>query len=59
MVKTDCFAYAKLEDGREVCRALNALYCKEEECKFYKEKHKACKECEYADCKGCAGTYCL
>lgn len=57
MVKTDCFAYVKREDGAEMCAALNAMYCKKEECVFYKNKEKACKECAYKDCKGCAGAY--
>lgn len=58
-VKTDCFAYRIRVDSvgrlRDCCEALNALYCKVEECKFYKEAERACKECNYIDCKGCAG----
>lgn len=52
MVKTDCFAYEEtIHVG--MCRALNALYCKKEECKFYKTVEQACKECTYTDCKNC------
>ena len=34
-VKTDCFAY---DDYVCKCRALKELYCKKEECKFYKPR---------------------
>lgn len=32
-VKKDCFGYDK---KRNKCKALNSLYCQNEECKFYK-----------------------
>lgn len=35
--KTDCFAYRKKGEA-EACSALNALYCKHEDCKFYKKR---------------------
>lgn len=37
-VKKDCFAYQGMcsEKQKECCKALNALYCKKEVCKFYK-----------------------
>lgn len=57
MIKTDCFAYERRENPNrtvvELCKALTALYCKQEECPFYKTAEQACKECQYADCKGC------
>lgn len=34
-VKKDCFAYNQMMNG---CTALKRLYCKEENCKFYKTK---------------------
>ncbi len=37
--KVSCFAYSD-KNGHEGCRALTKLYCKEEDCKFYKPKHK-------------------
>lgn len=36
-VNEDCFAYDK---DKKVCKALDCLYCKKEECKFYKKKVK-------------------
>ena len=48
--KQDCFAYSKISDV-ESCRALNELYCKKEECRFYKVK-KSKKE---ATCNGTCG----
>lgn len=61
MVMTDCFAYARFGDSEnvrfEMCKALDALYCRVEECKFYKNKEQACRECLYDDCKGCAGKH--
>lgn len=36
-VKTDCFAYCKHTND---CKALNYLYCKATECKFYKTKEQ-------------------
>ena len=56
-VKTDCFAYEKRESAngktKELCKAMNALYCETGECKFYKNTKQACAECVYKDCKGC------
>lgn len=60
-VKTDCFAYEKRKnpDGgcAELCKALTAMYCKNEPCKFYKTAEQACKECTYSDCKGCPNPF--
>jgi hypothetical protein len=58
-IKTDCFAYASRRNqnnGRklETCMALNALYCRAGECKFYKTKERACYECKFTNCSGCA-----
>lgn len=41
MIQTDCFAFdvKKLE-----CNCLNDLYCKKENCKFYKSKEQYIKE---------------
>lgn len=33
----DCFAFVE-KNGHQGCRALNDLYCKKEECKFYKSR---------------------
>jgi len=37
--KISCFAYRNRE-GKEGCIALTDLYCKKEECRFYKPDHK-------------------
>lgn len=37
MIKEDCFSYVE-KNKHQGCRALNDLYCKKEECKFYKRK---------------------
>lgn len=37
MMNKDCFAFVE-KNGHQGCRALNYLYCKKEECKFYKRK---------------------
>ena len=34
-----CFAYRNRE-GHETCTALTDLFCKKEECRFYKPVHK-------------------
>lgn len=34
-LQEDCFAYQEKTDR---CTALNALYCKKEQCSFYKKK---------------------
>lgn len=44
-VKTDCFAY-EVEpiwggNCRIGCRALKKMFCKEEDCKFYKSRRDA------------------
>lgn len=55
-VKTDCFAYYEATVGnstRRKCLALNELYCRKEECKFYKSVDTVCKNCQFTDCKGC------
>lgn len=36
MINTDCFAYSN-KNGTESCMALYKLYCKKEECHFYKK----------------------
>lgn len=52
-VKTDCFSYEDRGRYGGICKALNGMYCKRGECKFYKTAEQACKECTYNDCKGC------
>lgn len=37
--KISCFAYIN-RAGHEGCTALTDLYCKKEECRFYKPEHK-------------------
>ena len=37
MINRDCFAF-KEKGGHQGCRALKDLYCKNEECRFYKSK---------------------
>ena len=39
MINKDCFAYIERK-GHEGCKALKDLYCKNEECRFYKRKSK-------------------
>lgn len=39
--KKDCFGYEKV---RNTCKVLDHLYCKEEDCKFYKTKEQFEKE---------------
>lgn len=51
-VKKDCFAYDETETGA-TCLALNELYCRKEECKFYKTAEQACKDCTYTNCRNC------
>ena len=36
-IKTDCFAF-KSDNPYNGCHALDKLYCRREECKFYKNK---------------------
>lgn len=36
-VKGDCFAYKKTQAGGK-CTALKELYCKKEQCGFYKKR---------------------
>lgn len=38
--KKDCFAYVS-ENNLKGCFALNELYCKKEDCRFYQEKMTA------------------
>lgn len=53
--KTDCFAYKpgqrKPPRRKAECTALDKLYCKESECRFYKERQDAAvyPENEYSD----------
>ena len=37
IMKRDCFAFAE-KNNHQGCRALKELYCKKEECRFYKRK---------------------
>lgn len=37
--KISCFAYRSRE-GHEACIALTDLFCKKEECRFYRPQHK-------------------
>lgn len=37
-VKKDCFAYKDLGNNQWTCTSLTKLFCKNEECKFYKKK---------------------
>lgn len=37
MENRDCFAYMERK-GHKDCKALKDLYCKNEECRFYKRK---------------------
>ena len=52
--KEDCFAYDK---KRRDCKALNDLYCRFEECPFYKTEFQRCMECKMSrksiTCKEC------
>ncbi len=43
-IKEDCFAYNGDKSKTIPCTALNDLYCKNEECKFYKSKEQREKE---------------
>lgn len=43
-VKKDCFAYRKKTEDSGYCIALKKLYCRCEECKFYKNKVEYEKE---------------
>lgn len=54
-IKTDCFAYneiiTELKDGSQnivgkTCSALNELFCKNKECRFYKTKEQYIKDME-------------
>lgn len=49
--KTDCYAYLKRQ-GREVCTALTEVFCRKEECKFYKSLKDVCLGCE-GNCERC------
>lgn len=40
-VKTDCFGFDK---AKQNCKALKELYCKNENCRFYKTKKQYEKE---------------
>lgn len=46
--KTDCFAYRQgnfFGSDFEICDALDKLYCRKENCKFYKNKDTHKKDC--------------
>ncbi len=45
-VKKDCFAYRE-KNGREYCSALRYLFCRGEECNWYKKKGEECKGCPH------------
>lgn len=45
LTKKDCFAYRNT-CGKHYCAALSHLYCKEEKCKFYKNKKQFESECQ-------------
>ena len=47
-VKTDCFAY---DEEHKTCDALKELYCKKEQCKFYKSRFVINKKKIEADIK--------
>lgn len=47
MIREDCFAY-KNAGGRPMCTALKELYCKKEDCKWYKLKSKEWREVKQA-----------
>ena len=36
MIKENCFAYRRVPKKEPDCKALNKLYCENENCKFYK-----------------------
>lgn len=42
MVREDCFGF---DIKKRQCRVLNATYCRNEDCKFYKTKEQRCREC--------------
>lgn len=42
-IKKDCFAYDKV---RNSCKALKELYCRFEDCNFYKTSEQRCRECK-------------
>lgn len=46
-VKRDCFAYRKTKKD-EQCNVLLKLYCREENCKFYKTEEQLNREREMA-----------
>lgn len=41
-IKLDCFAF---NINKKCCNVLNKLYCRGEECKFYKNKNDVNREC--------------
>ena len=54
-VRKDCFAYVEIPRG---CKALEYLYCSQEDCKFYKTLEDRCGECKRVNgssalCKDC------
>ncbi len=47
--KKDCFAYKLTNKNgilNEKCKALKEMYCRREECKFYKPKGTECDSCK-------------
>ena len=54
--KTDCFAYERFGNGSEKCTALNEVFCKKRECRFYKKAGTLCYSCNKDrahDCYSC------
>lgn len=49
--KKDCFAYLQRQGGA-VCTALNEVYCKKGECKFYAPLKEVCSGCD-EKCEKC------
>ena len=41
-IRHECFAYDKATNS---CNALNQLYCRKEECKFFKTANERCYGC--------------
>lgn len=55
--KKDCFAYRN-KGGIEKCTALKFLYCKCEECKFYKTQREMCRSCKESKGRTISCTEC-
>lgn len=55
-IKTDCFAYKK---NLNRCGALEVLYCKDGECRFYKTKEERCEGCKKVKGRTLTCTECV